>query len=789
MMKALTFAGAVLVTTASATGKIQVVLDDAKATHVGSTKWQTGAYDACAAGAHDGSFHHDGAANKGSVKVEYTFDPPVDGCYLVEEWHPTQTQKVDNDECSKLMPTEVRIDVDYCKGMSTYTYLDYSVGGGMWNKLGRLPFFVGHQGKFVSTNEGTASNCAAGEGCLWVADAWRLTLDETLDANCNPLKPEVTEEQAVEAAEASHATMKGDEHLSGGVLEDLKIAEEVLAGLDEHSRIVVDDREAAIDNSAWMAHEHGQKNTELQCRGESAWKERFLFSNTKRAGNSGEHAVFPFKPPMDGCYLVEEFHPASTCNASPTSRARLSVHYCKGLVHDVAVNQAARGNKWNFVALLPFYQGHTGGVAVSTHGADGEFVVADAFRFTRVAEGRCDSAPIQLQQYQRMITNSPVSIVLDDRAAMKSGPSSSSVCDATALLGSAHTVAEGQAAAEFAFEPPSTGCYRVDEYHPKATESCNLAHTGDVRVDYCYGKNWEGKVALAQRGAQWNTLGHFPFFAGVPGKVTSRRLAETPAGRHWAADAFRLTKVSDSCFEVPHAALVGLRIVGAEIEAPEVANGLTTHVDLRHALHQAVAKVAGVRHDYVRLLGARRGSIITDFELLGQSHADVSAAVANIEKALQGSSMPAALCAATRAGPECKVELVHKAVITPPRGDEARSLWEENADTMQTVVIVATCIASFIIGLVVATYGYLGFARRRRQQQAAEPKEQEPTAVITAVVPKKDDMDEKASVGSASTKTPSEQGDKDTKSDIEACSDPATPDDDQVSQPSIVRVQ
>eukprot|EP00747_Dinoflagellata_sp_TGD_P128123 gnl/TRDRNA2_/TRDRNA2_174485_c1_seq11.p1 gnl/TRDRNA2_/TRDRNA2_174485_c1~~gnl/TRDRNA2_/TRDRNA2_174485_c1_seq11.p1 ORF type:complete len:775 (+),score=141.78 gnl/TRDRNA2_/TRDRNA2_174485_c1_seq11:79-2403(+) len=750
-----------------------IVLDDAQATHYNSTKWQQGSFDVCTGGAHSASFHHDAAGNKGFVKTEFIFNPPKNGCYLVEEWHPST-----DDACSKLLPTEVRLDVDYCRGLSTYTYVDYSVGGGQWNQLGRLPFFVGLPGKFTSANNGTATNCAAGAGCLWVADAFRLTLDETLDEHCMPLDSSNTQDEK-SAASASPSAVKANTHSSSGVLEDLKIAEEVLAGLSNHSRMVIDDSDAAIDNTAWQPYDCDK----------SGWKERSLLSSAVPTGSQGDHALFTFQPPVDGCYLVEEFHPASTCNASPTSRARLSVHYCKGLVHDVAVNQAARGNKWNFVALLPFYQGHTGGVAVSTHGADGEFVVADAFRFTRVAEGRCDSAPIQLQQYQRMITNSPVSIVLDDRAAMKSGPSSSSVCDATALLGSAHTVAEGQAAAEFAFEPPSTGCYRVDEYHPKATESCNLAHTGDVRVDYCYGKNWEGKVALAQRGAQWNTLGHFPFFAGVPGKVTSRRLAETPAGRHWAADAFRLTKVSDSCFEVPHAALVGLRIVGAEIEAPEVANGLTTHVDLRYALHQAVAKAAGLRNDYVRLLGARRGSIITDFELLGQSHADVSAAVANIEKALQGSSMPAALCAATRAGPECKVELVHKAVITPPRGDEARSLWEENADTMQTVVIVATCIASFIIGLVVATYGYLGFARRRRQQQAAEPKEQEPTAVITAVVPKKDDMDEKASVGSASTKTPSEQGDKDTKSDIEACSDPATPDDDQVSQPSIVRVQ
>eukprot|EP00747_Dinoflagellata_sp_TGD_P128130 gnl/TRDRNA2_/TRDRNA2_174485_c1_seq4.p1 gnl/TRDRNA2_/TRDRNA2_174485_c1~~gnl/TRDRNA2_/TRDRNA2_174485_c1_seq4.p1 ORF type:complete len:790 (+),score=175.76 gnl/TRDRNA2_/TRDRNA2_174485_c1_seq4:95-2464(+) len=775
MMKALTFAGAVLVTTASATGKIQVVLDDAKATHVGSTKWQTGAYDACAAGAHDGSFHHDGAANKGSVKVEYTFDPPVDGCYLVEEWHPTQTQKVDNDECSKLMPTEVRIDVDYCKGMSTYTYLDYSVGGGMWNKLGRLPFFVGRQGKFTSTNEGTASNCAAGEGCLWVADAWRLTLDTTLDAHCNPLKTEVAEEQAVEVSAAK--TKGDDQHLSGGVLEDLKIAEEVLAGLDEHSRIVVDDREAAIDNSAWMAHEHGQKNTELQCRGESAWKERFLFSNTKRAGNSGEHAVFPFKPPMDGCYLVEEFHPASTCDRKMTSRAKLSVHYCMGEVQDVVIDQATRGNRWNFVALLPFYKDWTAGVTVSRQGIEGEFVAADAFRFTRVAEGRCEKAPVQLQQYQRMIKNAPISVTLDDRAAMKSRSKPSSQCDATALLGSAHTVSEGEASAEYAFEPPSSGCYRVDEFHPKKTESCNLGGSAHLRVDYCDGKNWQGQIGLAKDGARWNTLGHFPFFAGMPGKVTSRRLAEMPAGTHWVADAFRLTKVADSCFEVPHAALVALRIVGAEIRAPTLASGLTTHVDLRHALHTAVAKAAGISDELVRLLGARRGSIIAEFELLGPSAEDVSFAVQNIEKALAGPVLPEELCAATRAGSGCKVELAHKAMITPPPSRGAFSFLQDQTATL--AVIAAIGAVCFLLLTTLAGIGAL--CRRRRQKALLEQrqveKKQQPdietaeAAEVSKVPEKKTESDEKESVGSGSTKTPentpSEEGGNSAKDDAD----------------------
>eukprot|EP00747_Dinoflagellata_sp_TGD_P128133 gnl/TRDRNA2_/TRDRNA2_174485_c1_seq7.p1 gnl/TRDRNA2_/TRDRNA2_174485_c1~~gnl/TRDRNA2_/TRDRNA2_174485_c1_seq7.p1 ORF type:complete len:777 (+),score=144.59 gnl/TRDRNA2_/TRDRNA2_174485_c1_seq7:79-2409(+) len=738
-----------------------IVLDDAQATHYNSTKWQQGSFDVCTGGAHSASFHHDAAGNKGFVKTEFIFNPPKNGCYLVEEWHPST-----DDACSKLLPTEVRLDVDYCRGLSTYTYVDYSVGGGQWNQLGRLPFFVGLPGKFTSANNGTATNCAAGAGCLWVADAFRLTLDETLDEHCMPLDSSNTQDEK-SAASASPSAVKANTHSSSGVLEDLKIAEEVLAGLSNHSRMVIDDSDAAIDNTAWQPYDCDK----------SGWKERSLLSSAVPTGSQGDHALFTFQPPVDGCYLVEEFHPASTCDRKMTSRAKLSVHYCMGEVQDVVIDQATRGNRWNFVALLPFYKDWTAGVTVSRQGIEGEFVAADAFRFTRVAEGRCEKAPVQLQQYQRMIKNAPISVTLDDRAAMKSRSKPSSQCDATALLGSAHTVSEGEASAEYAFEPPSSGCYRVDEFHPKKTESCNLGGSAHLRVDYCDGKNWQGQIGLAKDGARWNTLGHFPFFAGMPGKVTSRRLAEMPAGTHWVADAFRLTKVADSCFEVPHAALVALRIVGAEIRAPTLASGLTTHVDLRHALHTAVAKAAGISDELVRLLGARRGSIIAEFELLGPSAEDVSFAVQNIEKALAGPVLPEELCAATRAGSGCKVELAHKAMITPPPSRGAFSFLQDQTATL--AVIAAIGAVCFLLLTTLAGIGAL--CRRRRQKALLEQrqveKKQQPdietaeAAEVSKVPEKKTESDEKESVGSGSTKTPentpSEEGGNSAKDDAD----------------------
>ena len=138
------------------------------------------------------------------------------------------------------------------------------------------------------------------------------------------------------------------------------------------------------------------------------------------------------------------------------------------------------------------------------------------------------------------------------------------------------------------------------------------------------------------------------------------------------------------------------------------------------------------------MLGARRGSIITDFELLGHSQAEVSAAVTKIEEALQGGSLPATLCAATRAGPACKVELVHSTVVVPPRKDEARSLWEEDSDIFsQAVLICAIGIVSFLVGLVAAVALITIYRRRRQasQQKEEQPatKMDEPSELVTVV--------------------------------------------------------
>merc|ERR1719161_1477812 len=347
------------------------------------------------------------------------------------------------------------------------------------------------------------------------------------------------------------------------------------------------------------------------------------------------------------------------------------------------------------MALLSFAAGYPVEVRVGSPQKAGTVAVADAILFTRVA-ATCGSAVPTLQQYQELQRH-PQSVTLDDASASKTGLPSLGKCEATAYLGTAHVVHDGSASAVFDFVPPSSGCYRVEEFHPNASAECPLEASTSVRVDYCAGKFWAGERALAQGGGQWNAVGHWPFHAGNPGKLTTTRLGGYN-GRHWVADAVRFVKVAEECNKVPYSALVTLRMTGADLPAPLLSGGSASHAKLRLALHALVADAVGLGKEAVRLLGVHNGSIVAELEFAGAEN-EVAVAVAKLRKAL-GSGLAGSLCAAAEA-PGCSVELV-RTTAAPPRpsrsGDgSSPSSWSTGLALVHLSIALAVALLSSLL--------------------------------------------------------------------------------------------
>jgi len=433
--------------------------------------------------------------------------------------------------------------------------------------------------------------------------------------------------------------------------EQLLTPEQVLQVDSEHPQVIVD----AGNWGFYLSVKTG--GIPGMC-GHQGWSNSFRYLNPALAQISQssieEPLKFVFKPPRDGCYLVEEFHPASMCSHELTSSAQLSINYCRNRTMRVAIDQSRAANRWNAVAFLPFNVGFEGSITIRHPQVGTGVAVADAFRFTRLND-TCPEARPQLPQYLRLAEH-PDSVTVDDSTATIYGVSPDSMaCDKTAYLGKIRAVNHLAVAAVFDFVPPSTGCYRVDEFHPEISPGCSLGDAS-VTVEHCLGKSWQVNISLRQDGGQWNNIGHFPFYAGIPGKVTSRPQEGSKAGE-WVADAFRFTKVSDNCGKVPHSALVTLRLIGVDLTEVQLPDGkLTTNTDQRLAFHEAIVDVAGLHTSQVRLLGLRAGSIIAEFEFQGEE-AEVTAAVKRVHVALirhGHGSLEERLCDAANVGMEAK---------------------------------------------------------------------------------------------------------------------------------------
>jgi hypothetical protein len=110
----------------------------------------------------DGTFHHDGLQKDRRAEATFHFDPPRDGCYLVEErtklsylqWKNFQSKK-----CEASANTKVH--VHYGKGLQAVGTVDQRPKGfqrqaqDQWTFVAALPFYAGHPGNLTLSNEGT----------------------------------------------------------------------------------------------------------------------------------------------------------------------------------------------------------------------------------------------------------------------------------------------------------------------------------------------------------------------------------------------------------------------------------------------------------------------------------------------------------------------------------------------------------------------------------------------------------------------------------------------------------
>mmetsp|Transcript_42171 Transcript_42171/g.127705 ORF Transcript_42171/g.127705 Transcript_42171/m.127705 type:complete len:523 (+) Transcript_42171:83-1651(+) len=162
-------------------------------------------------------------------------------------------------------------------------------------------------------------------------------------------------------------------------------------------------------------------------------------------------------------------------------------------------------------------------------------------------------------------------------------------CEAAGHAGAFHhnngSSGNSTAFATYDFNVSKSGCYLLEEYHPTPEACGGLAlHHVPLIVDYCKGLTAWTLVRQDARGNAWNALGRLPFFVGWPGRLTLSRqgLPERvcPDGRcFWAADAFRLTWLAETCHEAERQASAGptareqaeAELEGQAVEEPQAA--------------------------------------------------------------------------------------------------------------------------------------------------------------------------------------------------------------------------
>jgi hypothetical protein len=145
------------------------------------------------------TFHHDGLQKDRHAEATYHFDPPRDGCYLIEQrteldairWTSTNWSRSQNEKCKASSNTKVH--VHYGKVLQAFGTVDQTPKGfgrqpeDRWTFIAALQFHAGHPGNVTLSNEGTEP------GTLTVFDQVRFSWSgkDCVETRAHPRRAEI----------------------------------------------------------------------------------------------------------------------------------------------------------------------------------------------------------------------------------------------------------------------------------------------------------------------------------------------------------------------------------------------------------------------------------------------------------------------------------------------------------------------------------------------------------------------------------------------------------------------
>lgn len=379
--------------------QVRIVLNNDRASRgdsVWETKW-SGPHaeqrERCLVDAFEGDVqHNNGRAPTNGTLAEYSFDPPKDGCYAIEEWHPTAG-------CARLIPEiAVPLRIDFWKGETAMGLVDQRRKGGRWNYLTKLPFYAGTKGNISVTREGFPLALCPEHNCLYMADAFRLTWISKPPC----MYQSATTRQSVREQLEREQEELWRAHAEHRFNEMKKRADEARAKEERAKKAM--GRSKAKGGRFQTAMGKAVDKVKEEKKEEIAMAMRIVVDDFEiPKEHKGKMVRFPFQAPADGCYVVEEMHPHRP--EEQQEPVPYQVNYCKGLSASAAVHHAdGRHRQWNYVAHLPFYndESEKAGVLVPRRVLFEE-QNQHAFRYTYVGS-KCSAEEAQVQRMELRTT-------------------------------------------------------------------------------------------------------------------------------------------------------------------------------------------------------------------------------------------------------------------------------------------------------------------------------------------------------------------------------------------------
>jgi len=493
--------------------------------------------------------------------------------------------------------------------------------------------------------------------------------------------------------------------------------------------IVLDDSSASLQGG-------------MQCTS-SGYQGSFHHSNGS-LGNVQDFAVWDFNVSRSGCYLVEEYHPVSSCSGHAMGHVPLRVDYCKGQTAWTSIDQSLNGGRWNRLGHLPFYVDWPGRVLLSRANLpdyvcpQGQcFWVGDAFRLTYLA-ATCHEAEAQAEH---PTAREQAEAELDGQEVEQTRNVVSFVVQA--VLREPEMLAEKST---FSFRPPLDGCYMVEEHHPHVPG----AVSEPLEINFCRGMVADSAIDHTDdRHLKWNYVASLPFFDDSDGSVTLPRPLLERAQEHRGDHEFRLTHLGPTC-NSPHAQVhrLSLRIT-ADFGL------IRSRIDaFRSDLQSVLARAAGVELPRLRVSHLSEGSIVAEVTILPEASSRVpdsvfgssttpSAAARALEDAAVDSSFAQEVCALAGAAAGCAVSVASSGRVQPlavRRPVEPEGAAEEAEDGGLPAAIVGIIVGCSVVAALLLLGGGFMLIRMRggRGAKPVQKKVEDPFEVEDPVKPTQD---------------------------------------------------